>query len=83
MKSTIIRTGLALLFCLGMFVTANPAAAGQRDRDRGDRRRCEKECKEKYDQQKRECRDRRGKERRECQQRADQERRECKEKCRH
>jgi hypothetical protein len=87
MKSRIIRISLALLFCLGMFVTANPVALGQRDRDRdrdrGGHKRCQKECKERYDHQKRECKDRRGRERRECQQRADREQRECKERCRH
>ncbi len=44
MRSTVIRISLALVFCLGMFVTANPAALGQRDRgNRGDRERCQKE----------------------------------------
>jgi hypothetical protein len=86
MKSTVIRIALAFVFCLGMFVTANPAALGQRtDRNynRGDRERCQKECQEKYKEQSRQCRDKRGRERRECQKSADKERRECRDKCRH
>jgi Ni/Co efflux regulator RcnB len=86
MKSTanaLIRISLALVFCLGMFATANPAALGQRDRERGDRDKCQKECQERYKEQTRQCKDRRGRERRECQRRADKERRECRDKCRH
>jgi hypothetical protein len=85
MKSTVMRISLALVFCLGMFATANPAALGQRpDRgNRGDRERCQKECQEKYKEQSHQCRDKRGRERRECQQRANKERRECRDKCRH
>jgi hypothetical protein len=84
MKSTIIRISLALLFCLGMFVTANPAALGQRpDRDRGGRERCQKECQDRYREQTRECKGKRGRDRRECLQRADKDRRECRDKCRH
>ena len=51
MKSTVnvfIRISLTLLFCLGMLITANPAAFAQRDRDRdrdrGNRESCKKEC---------------------------------------
>jgi hypothetical protein len=85
MKSTMIRITLATVFCLGMFVTANPASLGQRvDRgNRGDRERCQKECQEKYKEQSRDCKSKRGHDRRECQQRADRERRECRDKCRH
>ena len=81
MKSTILRISLALVFCLGMLVTANPAVSGQRDR--GERQKCQKECQDKYREQTRECRGKRGRDRRECQQRADKDLRECRDKCRH
>jgi hypothetical protein len=80
MKSTILRISLALLFCLGMFVTANPAALGQRDR--GNRERCQKECQEKYKERMRDCKGMRGKDKRGCKERATKERNECKDRCR-
>jgi hypothetical protein len=84
MKSTILRISLALVFCLGMLVSANPAALGQRDRGlSGGRQKCEKECQDRYREQSHQCRDKRGKDRRECQKSADKERRECRNKCRH
>ena len=84
MKSTakvLSRISLALLFCLAMFITANPAVSGQRDR--GGRRHCEKECQDRYKEQIRECRDKRGRDRRECQRHAEKDRNECRDKCRH
>jgi hypothetical protein len=85
MKSTILRISLALVFCLGIFVSANPAAMGQRDRgERGNRDRCQKECKKKYKEQVSDCKSKRGKgERRECKERASKELRECQDRCRH
>src|SRR5260370_4307671 len=88
MKSTpnvFIRISLAMLFCLGMLVTANPAAFAQRDRDRdrGGRERCQKEMQDRYKHQKHDCEDRKGRERHRCEQRADRARRECRDKCRH
>jgi hypothetical protein len=80
MKSTVVRISLALLFCLGTFVTAHSVPVGQRDRH--ERQRCEKECQARYKEETRQCRDKRGKDRRECQQRADRDRRECRDKCR-
>ena len=79
-----VRISLALIFSLGMLVTANPVAFAQRDRDRdkGGRKRCQHECDDRYKQQKRECKDRRGRERHQCEQRADRERHECKDRCR-
>ena len=83
MKSTILRISLAVVFCLGMFLTANPAALGQRE-DRGDRDRCQKECKKHYKEQMSDCKSKRGKnERRECKERASKELRECQGRCRH
>jgi hypothetical protein len=84
MKSTanvFVRFSLALIFCLGMLVTANPVASA-RDRDKENRKRCQHECDDRYKQQKRECKDRRGKERHRCEQRADRERHDCKDGCR-
>ena len=81
MRSTFCRIGLAVVFCLGMLVTANPAALGQRDR--GERRKCERECQQKYNEQVRECNGKRGRERRECRDRATKDLRECRNKCRH
>jgi hypothetical protein len=47
-----IRISLTVLFCLGMLITANPAAlARDRDRDRGGRERCQTECQERYKEQ--------------------------------
>jgi hypothetical protein len=84
MKSTVtvlLRFSLALLFCIGMFVTANAAITGRPDK--GDRKHCQKECKERYNHQKDECKEKRGGERRECKERAEKERHECQEKCEH
>ena len=77
--SILVRTALMVLFCLGMFVTANSLPAGQRDRH--ERKRCEKECQDKYKREKRECKDRRGDERRRCERRAQDELRDCKQRC--
>jgi hypothetical protein len=79
MKSTMIRISLVLVFCLGMLVTANPATLGQRDR--GERRKCERECQHKYNDQLRDCNGKRGHERRECRDNAAKELRECKKGC--
>jgi hypothetical protein len=79
-----IRIALALLFCVGMFVTANSAALGQRDRhDRGRRARCERDCEERYRERKRDCNNRRGRDKNQCKRDADRDRRDCRENCRH
>src|ERR1700692_4860504 len=79
MSSVLIRITLVVLFCLGMFVTANSVPAGQRDKH--ERRRCERECQDRYNQQKRECKNRRGDERRRCEREAKNELRDCKQRC--
>ena len=82
--NVLIRISLALLFCLGMFVTASSPAVGQRDRgDRGRHERCKRECEDRYRERKRECNNRRGRDKHQCKQEADRERRDCKDRCRH
>lgn len=77
MKSTILRISLAGLFCLGMFVTANPTALGQV----GGRKRCKEQCQDNYKEQMRDCNGKRGKAGRECKERAGKELRKCKLVC--
>jgi hypothetical protein len=69
------RIMLGLLFCLGTLATTT-LATGQ-----DDRRRCLKECQEKYQHRLEECREKKGDERRECRQHAAKDRRECREGC--
>jgi hypothetical protein len=80
--NVLIRISLALLFCLGMFVTANPVPAGQPNPGLT----CQSRCQYGYKHQKYVCNlaevHKRGKDRRECLQKADKDLRECRDKCR-
>jgi hypothetical protein len=74
--NVLIRISLALLFCLGMFVTANPAPAGQPNPHQTCLSRCQ------VANFKGRCKGKRGKDRRECLQNADKELRGCRDRCR-
>jgi hypothetical protein len=79
MSTVLIRITFAVLLCLGMFVTANSAPPGQRDKH--ERQRCEKECKDRYSHQKHDCKNQRGNDRRQCERRAQDDYNNCKHGC--
>jgi hypothetical protein len=83
MKSTanvLTRFSLALLLCLGVFVTANPAASG-RGQELGDNKRCLRECKVRYKEAMQQCRGLNERARYKCQHKAGRYGKPCRDAC--
>ena len=73
--SVLLRIGLALVFCLGIFANTNAAP------DKNSRKRCEKHCEETYKERKHRCKQLRKFERKPCEEAAKEARSICKFRC--
>ena len=75
-RSVLWRLGLALVFCLGAFVTAGSASGAAVPGNR-----CKDRCNERYNRRKDECKGLRKYARHQCEDRAKYERDQCKQRC--